>query len=163
MEHGLRIQSVSTSSDHVLHVIWSNGDQTQLNLTGWISSGDDILGSLIDDENFNRAYVSDYGLSIAWDDVGNIAIDAKHLRRIAEEQKPFDTADLLAWQASTGMSNNEAADFLDISLNTWKNYRSGAVIPRRFKMLLNATLRDPVLIHAHFRPRVAGRPVRVAG
>ncbi|NTG51673.1 hypothetical protein G6M04_30200 [Agrobacterium rhizogenes] len=53
---------------------------------------------------------------------------------------------------------NNAADFLGVTLRTWKNYRTGAPVSHAVKMLLRASQRDPLLMHAHYRPRQNGRP-----
>jgi hypothetical protein len=58
---------------------------------------------------FARARVENYGAAITWDD-GDLAIDAYHLKKLADEQKPF----------------------------------------------------DPIMMQAHLRPRVAGRPRKAA-
>ena len=163
MSQSPRIHKVGAETESVLMVTWSDAVRDRIDLAGWISTGGSALEALKQNAVFQNARVSDYGLAVAWDEDGDIAIDSVHLRRIAEEQRPFATEDLVAWQKTTGMSNNEAADFLDISLNTWKNFRAGADIPKRYNMVLKAALRDPVLVHAHFKPRVAGRPPKAAG
>jgi hypothetical protein len=46
----------------------------------------------------------------AWDD-GDLAIDALHLKMLADEQRPFGNNDVGAWQERVRISNAEAADF----------------------------------------------------
>jgi hypothetical protein len=61
--------------------------------------------------------------------------------------------------AVLGLSNNEVADLLDISLSTWNAYKSGSsTIPQVIALACRAMLRDPVIMQAHFRPRKTGRP-----
>jgi len=95
--------------------------------------------------------------SQAWDD-GDLAIDAFHLKKLADEQKPFGANDVRVWQEKTGLSNNEAAALIGVSLSTWNGYKAGSPIPKPVAMLCRAITRDPIMMQAHLRPRVAGRP-----
>jgi len=65
---------------------------------------------LADTDLFRQARVASYGSAIAWDD-DDLAIDALHLKRLADEQRPFGNSDLRAWQTATRLSNAEAAEF----------------------------------------------------
>jgi hypothetical protein len=90
---------------------------------------------------------------------GDLAIDAAHLKLLADEQKIFDAREASKWQDELGLSNNEAADLLHISLSSWNSYKAGtAPIPTPLAMLCRAILRDPILVQAHLRPRRTGRP-----
>ncbi|WP_426127516.1 hypothetical protein [Pararhizobium sp. PWRC1-1] len=84
--------------------------------------------------------------------------DTIHLRQIAEDQLDFGADDLRERQEEIHLSDNEAADFLGVSLRTWKNYRAAAPISNAVKMLLRVSQRDPLLMHAHYRSRQTGRP-----
>jgi len=144
----------------MLRVTWSNkrGGNT-IDLTGWIATGGDILKPLSEEAIFARAAVANYGAAVAWDD-GDLAIDAMHLKKLAEEQAPFTEHDARIWQRAIGVSNNEAADLLGLSASTWLAYKAGSsAIPAAIAMLCRAIQRDPLLMQAHFRPRPpAGRP-----
>jgi hypothetical protein len=58
-----------------------------------------------------------------------------------------------------GLSNQEAAEFLRVSLSTWNAYKAGtSTVPAAIGMICRAALRDPILLQAHYRPRKTGRP-----
>lgn len=145
----------------VLRVHWRDRSESVVELAGWIATGGELLASLMDSDVWKTARVEDFGATVEWDG-DDLAIDAVHLQSIAADQREFDVKDLHRWQEEVGLSNNEAADFLGVSLRTWKNYRAGAPISNAVKMLLRATQRDPLLLHAHYRPRRSGRPKRAA-
>jgi len=62
---------------------------------------------------FATARLEDHGASVEWDlENGDLAIDAHHLRLIADEQGGAGREEVASWQATAGLSNQEAADFL---------------------------------------------------
>ena len=71
---------------------------------------------------FTRAGVGGYGSAVEWDD-GDLAIDAVHLKLLADAQRPFDNSQLREWQLLVRISNAEAADLVGVSLSTWASYR----------------------------------------
>lgn len=156
-----RIDRVRVSGPNRLRVVWKKvpRDDT-IDLTGWIATGGDILKPLQDEALFSKAQVANYGSAVAWDDDGDLAIDAVHLKKLADEQRPFDAAAAEKWQHSLQISNNEAADLLQLSLSTWMAYKAGtSTIPGAVAMVCRVMLRDPIFLQAHFRPRrSAGRP-----
>lgn len=152
-----RIKSVAALDNTTLQVEWLGGHESTIQLIGWISTGGETLAALLKADVWMTAEVADYGATVEWMG-GDLAIDAYHLNQIAEDQRDFDAEDLRRWQERAGLSNNEAADFLGVSLRTWKNYRAGEPISNAVKMLLRASDRDPLLMHAHYRPRQPGRP-----
>jgi len=161
-----RIAYVTPAPNMVLNVRWSDGRTSGVNLIGWVSTGGPLLAPLLSPQVWETAAVTDFGATVEWagDDLtgDDLAIDAWHLHQIAEDQREFTVEDLHHWQDETGLSNNEAADFLGVSLRTWKNYRAGAAIGTAVKMLLRASQRDPLMMHAHYRPRRPGRPAHTA-
>jgi len=156
-----RIQSVRVSGPSTVRVTWKKPHKADaIDLTGWIATGGNILKPLSVEAVFAKAKVANYGAAIAWDDDGDLAIDAVHLKKLAEEQRLFDAAAAARWQRSLKVSNNEAADLLQLSLSTWMAYKAGtSAIPAAVGMVCRVMLRDPILLQAHFRPRRgAGRP-----
>ena len=113
-----RVKAVTAAPGAVLDIEWRDGERSTVNLIGWITTGGSMLAPLRDPAIWATAQASDYGATVEWagDD---LAIDACHLFQIAEDQRDFDTDDLHRWQAETGLPNNEAADFLGVSLSTW--------------------------------------------
>lgn len=153
-----RIESVAVPSGMILRIRWRGVRAADtVDLTGWVATGGDVLAPLRDPSVFARARVENYGAAIAWDD-GDLAIDAFHLKQIADEQKPFGPGDARRWQEQTELSNNEAATLIGVSLSAWNAYKAGASIPKPVAMLCRAILRDPVMMQAHLRPRIPGRP-----
>jgi hypothetical protein len=154
-----RIEKVSVAGPATLRVKWKGkGRPVNVNLTGWIATGDETLAPLNKKDNFGKAAVGNYGTAVLWDD-GDLAIDATHLMLLANEQKTFNKDDARSWQLATGLSNNEVADLLGISLSTWNAYKAGtSAIPLTVAMTCRAMLRDPLIMQAHLRPRKAGRP-----
>jgi hypothetical protein len=158
MEELPRVEAVATEGPSTLRIRWRGKRSFEsVNLIGWIVTGGDILAPLRDPKVFARADVSAHGTAIAWDD-DDLAIDALHLKRLADEQKPFDNKAVRNWQATVKLSNNEAADLLDVSVSTWNTYKADATVPHCVAMVMRASLRDPLLMQAHLRPRATGRP-----
>jgi len=153
-----RIESVALSGPMSLRIRWRGVRAADVvDLTGWVATGGDVLSPLRDPSEFARARLENYGAAVAWDD-GDLAIDAVHLKKLADEQKPFGPDDARVWQERTELSNNEAASLIGVSLSTWNGYKAGSPIPKPVAMILRAILRDPIMMQAHLRPRVAGRP-----
>ena len=157
-----RIEAVKVDAPSSLIVRWrgKRGGDT-VNLTGWIATGGDVLAPLKDASIFGRAHVASYGAAVAWDD-GDLAIDAMHLKMLADEQRPFGNNEVRSWQDRVQVSNAEAADLVGVSLSTWNSYRVSAKIPAAVAIALRAAERDPLLMQAHLRPRTAGRPRKAA-
>lgn len=156
-----RIKSVavppSAAPDQaIVTVEWKGGGGATANLAGWIGTGGDILAPLRDPALFATARIVAHGSAIQWgEEGGDLAIDAEHLRRLAEEQAPMTGRDLATWQERIGVSNNEAADMLDVGRSTYLGYKAAesAALPRPVAIACRAALRDPVVLQAHLRPR----------
>src|SRR3979490_1479796 len=121
-----RIEAVSVAQPSTLRLRWRGkraGDS--VDLTGWRAHGGPTLAPLRETPVFAKASVGNYGTAVVWDD-GDLAIDAVHLKMLADEQKSFDAKAARKWQDELGLSNNEAADLLCISLSTWNSYKAGA-------------------------------------
>jgi len=155
-----RIKSLKVSDGFSLDVTFKDGKKHHVNLRGWIATGGDILAALADADLFAQARIGDYGASVEWDE-GDLAIDATHLMLLAQQQRPVTRTELAKWQATFGLSNNEAADLFRISLSSWNNYKAGGRVPEPTQMLMRAMERDPIVLQAFFRPRVSGRPKKV--
>jgi hypothetical protein len=152
-----RLATVATDGPNTIVVTWRDGQRDRIDLSGWIATGGAILAPLDADDVFARATVGDHGTIVTWDGgEGDLAIDTHHLALIAAEQQPFGSAQITAWQNGLAFSDQEAADFLGVSLSTWQAYTSGAPVPRTVAMVCRAALRDPVVIESHFRPRKPG-------
>ncbi len=154
-----RIMKVAPSAPAMLHVSWSKARADKVDLRGWIATGGAILAPLANEATFMTAEIVDHGTAVGWAGGDDLAIDAVHLHALAEEQGPFDAA---AWQAAVKLSNQEAAELLGISLSTWNSYRAGSQVPTPVAIACRAALRDPIILHAHYRPRKVGRPRKAA-
>ncbi len=154
-----RIESVTAVGPTTVVVAWRGGRESTVDLAGWIGRDNPRIAPLRDAEMFKRASVGALGGNITWDgDEGDLAIDAIHLAMIADEQEPFRAAEAAAWQAELGLSNQEAAGLLGVVPSTWNAYKAGATIPATIARLCRAAHRDPVILHAHLKPRTPGRP-----
>src|SRR3954449_9039225 len=136
-----RIETVSVAQPATLRLRWRGkraGDS--VDLTGWIATGGETLAPLCETPVFAKASVGNYGAAVVWDD-GDLAIDAAHLKMLADEQKTFDARQAGRWQAELGLSNNESADLLHVSLSTWNSYKAGTTaIPAPVAMVCRAIL-----------------------
>ena len=154
-----RISSVAPGADTTLSVAWEGGDTDTVDLAGWIARGGPAFRALRDRATFHTADVADYGFAIRWNQDDDLSIDSVHIELLRDQQRPFDSRSLVAWQARMALSNQEAADLLGIRLSTLHNYKTGATrIPRGVQIACRATERDPLLFEAHYKPRYTGRP-----
>jgi hypothetical protein len=81
------IESVSVVQPATLRLRWrSRRAVDDVDLTSWIATGGQMLAPLRDAQVFARASVGSYGGAVVWDD-GELAIDAGHLKMLADEQK----------------------------------------------------------------------------
>jgi hypothetical protein len=162
MESMPRIAAVAATGPSALRIKWRDkGRPSAVDLAGWIATGGELLAPLSDPTVFRRAVVADHGAAVAWgDEDSDLRIDAVHLETLAAEQKPFGPREAAAWQSMVDISNHEAAALLGIAPSTWNAYKAGTTpIPSAIAMLCRAIARDPIVMHAHFRPRRApGRP-----
>jgi len=157
-----RIERVAVRGPTTLRIKWRRGTANDVDLAGWIATGGEILARLGRQSVFDKARVADYGAAIAWDD-GDLRIDASHLEQLALEQRPFGAKEAAEWQRAMQLSNHEAAALLGLAVSTWNAYKAQGNIPNAVAMACRAARRDPIMMHAHFRPRrPAGRPRKIA-
>jgi hypothetical protein len=161
-----RIRKVKAIVDRVMvrypiEVTWKGGGTDRIELAGWIFTGGQTLAPLRNPEVFRTAHVGLYGAMVAWGENEDLAIDALHLKRIADEQRTIESDDLTQWQNFLHLTNEEAAALFDVSRSTWAAYKSGATIPSTVQMVFRAMKRDPLLMHAHYKP-LKGKPGRPA-
>lgn len=153
-----RIEAVTVDGPASLTVAWRGGARSRIDLSGWLSRPNPDMDRLSDPAVFGRAVVGGFGGMVTWDDgEGELAIDALHLRLIADEQAPFGAAEAGSWQAAIGVSDAEAADLVGVSSSMWSAYKAGAAIPATVARLCRAARRDPLILHAHLRPTALGR------
>jgi hypothetical protein len=162
MEKLPRIERVSVRGPTTLRIKWRRGASDDVDLAGWIATGGEILARLDHQDVFDKARVADYGAAIAWDD-DDLRIDAVHLKQLALEQRPFGAKEAAEWQRAMQLSNHEAAALLGLAVSTWNAYKAQGNIRSAVAMVCRAAQRDPIMMHAHFRPRrPAGRPRKIA-
>jgi hypothetical protein len=154
-----RISKVKAVGPSKVTVTWKDGGTDHVELVGWISTGGDVLARLRDPKVFRTAHVGLYGAMVAWSDDEDLAIDALHLKRIADEQRTIDGEALTEWQKFVRVTNEEAAALFDVSKSTWAAYKSGARIPTVVQMVFRQMRRDPLMMHAHYKP-LKGTPGR---
>ncbi len=162
MDKTPRIERVAVRGPTTLRIKWRRRTGDDVDLAGWIATGGDILAPLGNVALFGKARIADYGTAVAWDD-DDLRIDAVHLEELAREQRPFGAKEAAEWQRAMQISNHEAATLLGIAVSTWNAYKAQGNIPSAVAMLCRAARRDPIMMHAHFRPRrAAGRPRKIA-
>jgi hypothetical protein len=159
-----RVAKVSATGPTTLHVEWKEGGGTDVDLSGWIARGAPITDPLREPAVFDAPRIIDYGAAIAWTDDDDLAIDATHIRILAEPQRTMTPADMQAWQAGLGISNREAAELLGIAQSTWNAYKAGSATPATaVQIACRALAQDGSLFTALYRPRkAAGRPKKAA-
>jgi hypothetical protein len=82
-----RIETISVAQPATLQLRWRGrqaGDS--VDLTGWIATAGQTLAPLRQAQVFAKASVGNCGAAVVWDD-GDLAIDATHLKMLADEQK----------------------------------------------------------------------------
>ncbi|CAO3358358.1 DUF2442 domain-containing protein [Azospirillum melinis] len=157
-----RLAAVAPAAGAVLALTWDDGRADRVDLTGWLESGHPYFHQLRDPAVFATARLAD-DTTVEWNGDEDLAIDSMHLALLAEQQRPFGQAELVAWQERHDLSNQEAADLVGVHVNTWSNYRNGATaVPAMLGIVARAFSRDPLLFAAHYRPRRNGRPPAAA-
>jgi hypothetical protein len=154
-----RISKVKAVGPSKVTVTWKGGGTDHVELVGWIATGGDILAPLLEPKVFKTAHVGLYGAMVAWSDDDDLAIDAFHLKRIADEQRSIDGKALTEWQNFVRLTNEEAAALFAVSKSTWAAYKGGAKIPAVVQMVFRLVRRDPLMMHAHYKP-LKGTPGR---
>jgi hypothetical protein len=80
-----RIEAVSVTQPATLRLRWRGRSASDsVDLTDWIATGGETLAPLREAPVFAKASVENYGAAVVWDDG---AIDAAHLKTLADEQK----------------------------------------------------------------------------
>src|SRR4029077_1948884 len=83
---------------------------------------------------------------------------ADSLAHIAAEQRTMSGADFKHWQTEMGLSLQETADALGVTVTTVKNYRNAAAVPVTVGIACAALGRRDESFFARYRPRARGRP-----
>jgi DNA-binding transcriptional regulator YiaG len=145
---------------NMLTVTWTDGSKDKIDLTGLITRDPNFRVFEGDSEAFQSVSIADWGYTVEWDN--GLDWPAPNLKRLAEEQRLMTGTDLIVWQKSTGLSNQEAADVLGVDLKTVKNWRivefRSKPLPTAAQWSLRHLMGDPLALMAHYRPRRAGRP-----
>ncbi|MFY8092486.1 MAG: hypothetical protein ACOVN0_03290 [Niveispirillum sp.] len=153
-----RIEVVIVGEKSTLTVQWRDGGSDHVDLAGWIATGGADFQRLGRREDFITATVGSFGLAVEWCGDEELAIDSYHLQQLAEQQRGLSGRDLAAWQERMQVSNQEAADILDIALSTWHSYKASPQVPRPVQIVCRALEQDKVMFEAYYVPRRAGRP-----
>ncbi len=153
-----RIADIHAQPGHCLKVAWQDGGEAVVDLTGLIHKMP-YFAALKDAEAFRQVAVVAYGGGIEW--ANGIDYSADSLEALADEQAAMTAAELRAWKQEMVLSINEMADIFGMSPSAVKAYLAGGSrIPIAWQIACIAMRRDPMILYARFRPRVAGRPRR---
>jgi hypothetical protein len=156
-----RIECIRVTGPSSISVSFEDGTGDRIELAGWIAIGGDVLAPLRDTSVFKTARIGANGECVRWGENDDLAIDASHLRGIAELQRWVHPSDLISWQAENGFSDVEAARIVGMHRSAWVLYRQGkADIPMPVQIVFRSLMRDPVLIHARHRPEKRKTDVR---
>jgi hypothetical protein len=81
-----RIEAVSVTQPATLRLRWRGRTASDsVDLTNWIATGGQTLAPLRKAQVFAKASVGNYGTAVVWND-RDLAIDAAHLKMLADEQ-----------------------------------------------------------------------------
>jgi hypothetical protein len=150
------IEKLRVALPATLHLKFRGRKWRPVNLGGLIAR-EEFLAPLKEPGMFAQAKVIDWGGGVGWPDDRDLS--ASTLWRMSDEQARFTNKDFADWQARLGLSNQETADALGLSIRTIKNIRSGAVpVSQVVSIACRAMEADPTLLAAHYAPRFAGRP-----
>ena len=87
MDEMPKIDAVAAEGSTMLTVAWRGGGRSRIDLSEWLARPNPVLDILSDPAVFARAAIGGHGGMVTWDDgEGDLAIDACHLRLIADEQ-----------------------------------------------------------------------------
>ncbi|CAO3411717.1 DUF2442 domain-containing protein [Azospirillum largimobile] len=157
-----RLASVEPAPGAILLLVWEDGRTDRVDLTGWLEAGHPYFHRLRDPALFATAQLTD-ATTVEWGGDEDLSIDSLNLALLAERQRAFGQADLVAWQDRLDLSNQEAADLVGVHVNTWGNWRTGTTpVPPMLGIVCRAIARDPLLFAAHYRPRRSPRPPAAA-
>ena len=150
------IEKLRVARDYSVRLKFRRQGWRTVRLAGLIAL-EPFLTPLEDQGLFRKAKVIDWGAGVGWP--GDIDLGASTLWRMANEQASFSGGDFVAWQKRVGLSNQEAADALGVSLPTIKNLRNGtSPVSNAIAIACRAMESDPATLAAHYFPRKAGRP-----
>lgn len=163
-----RLKDVTAGrAPYTLRLTWDTGHTSAVNMTGVVFRNR-FFEPIRNARAFRRVRVIDHGWAIGWDlpgsekDADEIDYPGDALERLAAEQKPMTGRAFFRWQRTAGLSNQETADLLDVSVSTVKNYHSLKHIPKVVQVACSAMSQDPIILAAHYRPRISGRPRKTA-
>lgn len=142
--------------DFSIIITWVDGNRDTVNLVGVVHRAA-AFEPLRDPNAFRKVKVIDWGGGIGWPDF-KLDYGAESIERLAIEQRGMSNKDFIAWQERLSLSNQEAADLLEVSTSTLKNYRRDHRIPTVVSIACSAMAVDRTAFYAHFRPRKVGRP-----
>jgi hypothetical protein len=147
---------------YTLRVFWRGGGMNTIDMTGVVNRIR-AFEPLQDTTVFRDVKVIDHGWAIGWGDGLELDYPADALERLAEEQTEMTCEDFNSWQDSLALSIRETADLLGLSERTIKNYRACTHhIPVAVQIACRVMARDRTTLMAHYRPRKAGRPRKIA-
>jgi len=154
-----RIHSVSAEKPYLLRIVWRDGGTDIVDMTGPVC-GLKLFTPLRDHAAFAQVEVVDHGSGVEWRNGLDYSSDS--LVHLAAEQSEMTGADFRRWQAEMGLSLQETADLFGWSLSTVKSYRRARALPIAVQIACRAMRRDRETFLARYRPRLTGRPRRIA-
>jgi hypothetical protein len=157
-----RLKKVAAGKDdYTLRVTWANNKTDTIDMTGVIFRHKAFY-PLRDPTRFRDVKPIAHNWAIGWGDGEELDYPSEALERLAIEQRPMTGKDFRNWQMHFKLSIPETAKILGLSDGTVKNYRNRRWVPTTVQIACTAMVMDPIILAAHYRPRKAGRPRKVA-
>jgi len=150
-----RIKAIRPVAPSTIHIKWRDGGADVVDLAGAIADFAPFA-PLRDPALFAKAKIAAYGAGIEWPN--GLDYSADSLAHIAAEQRAMSGADFRRWQSEMGLSLQETADALGVTVTTVKNYRNAEAVPVAVSIACAALARRDESFFARYRPRTLGRP-----
>ena len=116
------IERVRATGPSRLHVTWSDGVESELDLAAWLQRP--AFASLRDPTEFARVEVGDWGHSLAWPGGAEAGADSLWLETLAATRRD-DARAFLDWRLKHGLSLTAAAEALGLSRRMVAYYSNG--------------------------------------
>jgi hypothetical protein len=155
-----RIKAVSAArAPWTLNVTWADGTKDRIDLTGLIYRSRHFRVFLDDPAAFRKVHVTDFGGGIEWKN--HLDYGADTVKMLADEQRRFSGADLVAFESELNLSTAETAALLGLAERTVRAYRAAERLPQSVAIAIRTLRASNTVLAAHYRPvghRVRGRP-----
>jgi hypothetical protein len=120
-----RINAVTSPENGILRIAFDDGWTSVVDLAELIRSKS-ALYPLLNAEIFAQAAAGEWGFDVTWDNGGDLTLDSRLVRELAEQQTGGPLAQFEQWIQRNGLSLNTAADALGMTRRMIAYYRTGS-------------------------------------